>query len=141
GPMLFVALDGQDPGHRFDQADPRPRAYRLHGSAVSAPPLGRIEVVVNGEVIRTLKPVNRETGQGAHESPIDELLTLDGSSWVAVRCFEERPDGRVRVAHSGPFHVDVAGRPLRPGRGRVPDPSGRGPDRSERRHPARAGAG
>ena len=48
------------------------------------------------------------------ESPIDEPLTIDGSSWVAVRCFEDRPDGRVRFAHTGPFHIEVPDRPLRP---------------------------
>ena len=57
---------------------------------------------------RSSRPTARPGG--AYESPIDEALTLDGSSWVAVRCFEDRPDGRVRFAHSGPFHIDVAGR-------------------------------
>jgi hypothetical protein len=42
------------------------------------------------------------------------LLPIDSMSWIAVRCFEDRPDGRVRFAHSGPFHVDVPGKPLRP---------------------------
>src|SRR5262249_19025341 len=115
GRRRLVRLDGPDPGHRFVPADPGAREYRLRGSAIGAMPLGRIEVVINGEVARTIKPVNRETGR-AYESPIDEALTLDGTSWVAVRCFEDRPDGRVRFAHSGPFHVDVAARPLRPRR-------------------------
>jgi hypothetical protein len=114
GPMLFVTLDGQDPGHRFEQAGPGPREYRLAGSAVGPRPLGRIEVVVNGEVARTLVPANRKTDRESFECPIDATLTIDGSSWVAVRCFEDRPDGRVGFAHSGPFHVDVPGRPLRP---------------------------
>jgi len=114
GPMLFVTLDGHDPGHRFQQSEPKARDYRLSGRAVSALPLGRIEIVVNGAVIRTLNPANRKTDHGSYESPIDEALLLDGSSWVAVRCFEDRPDQRVRFAHTGPFHIDVAGRPLRP---------------------------
>src|SRR4029077_17477752 len=84
------------------------------GSAVSSIPLARIEVVVNGEVARTIEPANRKTERGADESPIDVALRLDGSSWVAVRCFEDRPDRRVRFAHSSPFHIDVAGGPLRP---------------------------
>jgi hypothetical protein len=118
GPMLLVTLDGRDPGHRFEPADPEAREYRLRGSAIGAMPLARIEVVINGEIARTIKPVNRETGR-AYESPIDEALKIDGTSWVAVRCFEDRPDGRVRFAHSGPFHVDVVGRPLRPRRAEV----------------------
>jgi hypothetical protein len=116
GPMLFVTLDGQDPGHRFAQSEAGPRDYHLAGLALSALPLGRIEVVKNGEIARTLEPANRRTERGSYESPIDATLALDGSSWIAVRCFEEQPSGRVRFAHSGPFHIDVAGRPLRPRR-------------------------
>jgi hypothetical protein len=114
GPMLFVTLDGHDPGHRFERTDAAAREYRLAGSAESAAPLGRIEVVVNGEVARTLKPANRPTDRGSYESSIEASLPIDATSWVAVRCFEDRPDGRVRFAHSGPFHIEVPGKPLRP---------------------------
>jgi hypothetical protein len=31
-----------------------------------------------------------------------------------VRCFEDRADKRIRFAHTAPFHIDVAGKPLRP---------------------------
>jgi len=119
GPMIFVTLNGHDPGHRFEQVETQPGEYRLGGSALSSLPLARIEVVVNGEVAQTLTPANRKTDRDAYESPIDAALPLDGSSWVAIRCFEDRPDHRVRFAHSGPFYVDVAGRPLRPRKGEV----------------------
>ena len=84
GPMLFVTLDGRDPGHRFEPAEPGPQPYRLGGSAVAARPLGRIEVVVNGEVARTLEPANRRTDRGSYESPIDATLTSESLS----DCFE-----------------------------------------------------
>lgn len=119
GPMLFVTLNGQDPGHRFERNRPGREEYDLSGLAVSAVPLGRIEVIVNGDVAHTLTPANRKTEQGGYESPIDARLPIDGSSWVAVRCFEDRPDRRVRFAHSAPFHIDVAERPLRPRRAEV----------------------
>jgi hypothetical protein len=98
GPMLFVEV----------------RGGRVSGTAESAVPLERIEIVVNGRVVRSVKPANRETARKGYESPIDEEVALDGSSWVAVRCFEDRPDRRVRFAHSAPVHVDVPGKPLRP---------------------------
>ena len=59
GPMLFVTLDGREPGHRFSQATPAPRDHALAGSVASASPLDRIEVVLNGEVARTMQPANR----------------------------------------------------------------------------------
>jgi hypothetical protein len=116
GPMLFVTLDGREPGHRFAQATAAPRAYALAGSVESASPLRRIEVVLNGDVVRTIRPANRRTERGSHESPFETSLTIEGSSWIAVRGFEKLEDGRERFAHSAPFYVDVPGKPLRPRR-------------------------
>ena len=36
-----------------------------------------------------------------------------------MRCYEERPDGRVRFAHTAPWHVQVDGKPLRPRKAEV----------------------
>ena len=99
GPMLFAAAKG---GWVF-------------GTAESGRPLSKIEIVVNGEVVRALKPSNRRT-QGRFVSAFREQVEIDGSHWTAVRCFEDRPDGRVRFAHSAPVHVDVANEPLQPRR-------------------------
>jgi hypothetical protein len=116
GPMLFATLDGHQPGHRFAQADPAPRVYRMAGSVESAAPLDRIEVLVNGVVARTLRPENRRTERGSHESHFEVPITIEGTSWVAVRAFETQQDGRERFAHGSPFHIDVPGKPLRPQR-------------------------
>ena len=43
---------------------------------------------------------------------------IDSSSWIAVRCFET-DKGRVRFAHTGPFHVDVESKPLRPAKEQI----------------------
>jgi hypothetical protein len=112
GPMLMVEVNGKQPGHIF-KANERAE-YRVNGTAASSEPLDRIEIVINGEVVRTIKPTNRKTGRGGFESAIDEKLTIDGSSWLVVRCFEVRNDKRVRFAHSAPFHFEVPGKPLRP---------------------------
>lgn len=119
GPMLLVEVDGKPPGHTFKQAVTEPQKYRVSGTALSAVPLQHIEVIVNGEVVHTLKPENRKTEHNGYDSAIDVPLTVDSSSWVAVRCFEDRPDRRPRFAHSGPFHIDVPGKPLRPRKAEV----------------------
>ena len=104
------------PGHRFDQADAgRAASTDWPARRMSAAPLERIEVVVNGEVARTLRPANRpDRPRGVREPDRGDRCRSTATSWVAVRCFEDRPDGRVRFAHSGPFHIDVPGKPLRP---------------------------
>ena len=118
GPMLFVQVNGKQPGHVFKAEDPATRTYRVSGVARSAVPLAGVEIVVNGKVARTITADNREIPGKGYESRIDEELKLDESSWVAVRCFEDRPDKRVRFAHTAPFHVEVTGKPLRPQEGR-----------------------
>jgi hypothetical protein len=124
GPMLQVQLAGHDPGHTF--ADARsPGTYRLKGGAQSAVPLDRIEVIVNGRVAKTLSPQNTATSSGGFASLLDEQIPLEGSGWIAVRVFEKRPDGRVRFAHTAPWHIDVPGQPLRPRREEVQYLAGR----------------
>ncbi len=41
-------------------------------------------------------------------------MDLDGTSWIAVRAFEDIGGGRFRFAHTAPWHIDVEGRPLFP---------------------------
>lgn len=113
GPILFAQVNGQPPGHTFKRSETAAE-YRITGSAESGQPLGRIEIVVNGEIVKTIKPENRKTERGGFVSALDEKLKLDSSSWIAVRCFEDRPDQRVRFAHSAPVHIGVPGKPLRP---------------------------
>jgi hypothetical protein len=113
GPMLLVRVNGKDPGATFKPGEGK-HDYQITGEVLSAEPLDRVEVVVNGEVARTIKPTNMKREDGGHSSAIDEKLTLDGSAWVAVRCFASLPKDRVRFAHSAPFHVEVPGKPLRP---------------------------
>jgi hypothetical protein len=114
GPMLFVTMDGQAAGSTFSV--PAGREYRVAVSAHAAVPLERIEIVVNGEVVRTVKPENRKGAHGAFETAFDEKVTFAESGWLIVRCYEERSDKRLRFAHSSPFHVDVAAKPVRPRR-------------------------
>ncbi len=113
GPMLFATVDGRDPG-----AVPGPAGgaglLRVAGSVRSADRIAFLEVVHNGIVVRTVMGQNRATPEGARESTFDTEVACEGSGWLAVRCWEERPDGRFRWAHSAPWHWDVPGRPLRP---------------------------
>jgi hypothetical protein len=114
GPMLFVTVNGFDPGHIFSKSNEQKTTYLIDGTTQSAYPLERIETVVNGLVVKTFKAQNTQMASGAWSSKINEQIDISSSSWIVVRCFERRPDGRIRFAHSGPFHVEVKGKPLRP---------------------------
>jgi hypothetical protein len=98
GPMLLIEVQGGT----------------IQGTAESAVPLSRIEVVVDGEVARTIRPENRATASGGFSSPIREAYDRSASHWIAVRCWEDRPDHRPRFAHTAPVFQDVPGKPVRP---------------------------
>ena len=72
---------GKHPGTTFKTA--KGRDYRITGEALSALPLDRVEVVVNGEVARTIKPANKKREQGGYSSAIDE--TAAGWELVVAR--------------------------------------------------------
>ncbi len=118
GPMLFVEYNGQPPGHIFENATASTGCH-ITGSAESAVPLDRIEVIVNGDVIETIPPLNESTETGGFRSPLDTTVDIDGTSWVVVRCFEKHAGDRLRFAHGSPVHFEVAGKPLRPRRAAV----------------------
>ncbi len=119
GPMLMVQVNGKPPGTPIQQSGGEKHTYQITGTAASAEPLRPIEIVAAGRVVQRIAAANRKTGRGGYESPIDTRVELTGSSWIAVRVFEDRPDERIRFAHSSPVHVDVPGKPLRPRREEV----------------------
>jgi hypothetical protein len=111
GPMLFAQVNGSDPGKVF-RSEAAPVNCTVSGTVVSETPITFMEVIHNGAPVRLLRPQNRRTQAGAFESDISAEIALEESGWLAVRCWEDRADGRVRYAHTAPWHVEIAGRPL-----------------------------
>lgn len=114
GPMLRARAGGQWPGAKFPVAN-RTSSYELNCTIRSEQPLHTIELIVNGEVVRRFEPANRAEA-GAFTSEITTRFQPRGTSWLAWRCFEQRAAGRIRFAHTAPWHFDVPGEPLRPRR-------------------------
>jgi hypothetical protein len=114
GPLLDVRFDGKDAGHGFTAKAGESVVVPITGTALSSQPLGRIEVVRAGDVIQTIAPTNRATRAGGFETGIDTQVSASRSSWIALRCFEKDPNGRVRFAHTNPVFVDIDGAPQYP---------------------------
>ena len=118
GPMLFATLDGQHPGHQFEQAESAPRSYPLRVETISSRPIDRIEIIVNGAILQTLHPTADQRAQrsstGGYEFSDTVRVTIKESSWVAVRSFHLESDNRVRFAHTAPWHISLGGQPVRP---------------------------
>ncbi len=114
GPMPFATADGEDPGHVFQEDGPR--EIPLHIEVVSETPLTFGELVINGRPEILLRPNNHKTEAGAYRSVMDVSLKPSRSGWFAVRFWEDRPEGRVRFAHSAPWYVEFDQQPVLPRR-------------------------
>ena len=118
GPMLFVQVNGQEPGSTL-ALDAATKTARVTGSVESAAPIERIEIIVNGRLAKGVTPSNKATTSGAFQNMIAETVPLDGTSWVAVRAFEKNGGRRNRFAHSSPIYLKVPNQPLHPRREEV----------------------
>ena len=95
GPMLEFRVDGNLPGARISSG--RGRKLRIHASALTgsaAMPLGRLEIVANGEVIRGAEPAG-------NSAALDFELPAERSMWLAAR---------TAGSHTTPVYVTVDGR-------------------------------
>lgn len=118
GPMLLAEFNGQRPGTVFKNVAGADRTVRLKGTAESRSKIERLEVIVNGEVARSIEPTNKRLGSDAYVTAFDVEIPLDHSAWVAVRCHERDAEGRMRYAHTAPVHLEIDG-PVRPRRREV----------------------
>ena len=78
-----------------------------------------VQIIVNGEIFATVKSQPLKTDLGTYQSQIDTPVSLNGSGWIAVRCFEDLLNEKVSFAHTNPAYVDVTGSTVRPRKDRV----------------------
>jgi len=115
GPMLFAKVNDQPPGSTI--TIDAPTTVRVHGSVEGIHALSRIEIVKNGRVVDVIVPENIYESPWIHRSKFDVEVPIDGTSWIAVRCFEphhSQPPWKMGFAHSAPVHIEMPGQPLRP---------------------------
>jgi hypothetical protein len=100
GPMLFLTVDGAEPGGVLRLADNGRRRVRIRAEASSQKPMDRLEVIFKGRTLKTVR--------GADNLTTDFTVDVDETGWFAARAFE-RPDHTVRFAHTSPVYIEVAG--------------------------------
>jgi hypothetical protein len=119
GPMLLLTADGLEPGER--RSIPPGESVKIPVSieAISIGDLDRVELVVNGEVMKSFVVPPASDRQRRHRAAFDCTIEIDGTSWLATRCFEATPTNNPRYAHTGPIFFDDPSRPLRPHRRQI----------------------
>jgi TolB protein len=106
GPMLFLTVNGQEPGATVAVpagAGKTARHIRVHAEVSSARDLDRVEIVWKGKVVKTVAAAEPSTSLTA-----DYEFDADETGWIAARAFE-KPGEVIRFAQTSPVYVHVAG--------------------------------
>lgn len=125
GPFSYDAwIRGLNAGRSFVTTGPMISAVltkerMLQIRIESAVPIRRFDIIQNGEILVGFGALNQEVPGKGYVNTEEFPIEATGSSWVAVRCFEDRDDRRIRFAHTAPLYIDVPGKPLRPRREEV----------------------
>ncbi len=112
GPMALVKINGKLPGATLKFS--RPTKVEVEFEHIGRSGKVEFDALVNGELpVGGKRSINKAVDSGGR---ITDKLELTESGWVAVRCFQKQPDGRLRFAHTAPWWVEIEGQPLRPRR-------------------------
>jgi hypothetical protein len=99
GPMLFLAVNGEEPGAELHLPGSQPARLRVRAEALSAGSLQRLEILFKGRVIMT---VANPDASGRWAADFETNVSETG--WIIARCFE-RPGNTIRFAHTSPVYV------------------------------------
>ncbi|HEX7119010.1 MAG TPA: CehA/McbA family metallohydrolase [Longimicrobiales bacterium] len=108
GPLLFLEVDGHGPGAEIALGPDAPAALRVRAKVVSIAPVGRLEIVVNGEVVRTV-----HASADSSRIAFDDEVAIPAGGWIAARAVG--PASRYvgdsyAFAHTSPVYVVRDGR-------------------------------
>ncbi|MGE4180489.1 MAG: hypothetical protein AB7J34_11745 [Limisphaerales bacterium] len=111
-------LEGLRTGNTFVTTGPmllvNQTANSVSGVVLSETPVKEVEIIANGDVVHRVPLNPTRNNEGAWEARFVQPLAIEGTRWVATRCWEENPSGRHRFAHSAPAWTIDPARPLRP---------------------------
>lgn len=114
GPMVLAEINGELPGGNLTARAGKPQKLIIKATVLSEQPVRELELVVNGDVVKTISLKPKQTKEGAWAAEYAGDFTCEASSWLALRCFESRARDRFRFAHTAPWFAPVSGQPLRP---------------------------
>lgn len=116
GPLLDIRFNDALPGTTW-KTNANETAIRVTGTIDSQRPITSIEVVRNGCVVSTIQAQAELTATDSYRVHLDETISIAGSGWLALRCFEQpaknSPPGKIVFAHTNPVFVDAASGPLK----------------------------
>jgi len=97
--MLFLKVNGKQPGAVIEGAS----QVSVQLEAVAAGELEKVELVVDGLVLKTLTPSDPQRLSASMS------IGVRAGGWLAARCFEKSP-ATIRFAHTSPVYFGRAPR-------------------------------
>ena len=110
GPMLTLTAAGKDVGTEIRHSTERSGSLLVKAVLRSIQPIGRLELICNGRIIKTADLRDRLPASMLTESVAKEFVPTR-SGWVAARAIFTAPDGCLRQAHTSPVYITVDGKP------------------------------
>jgi hypothetical protein len=104
GPMLFLTVNGQEPGNTIQfppDAGKTVRQVKVHAEVHSLGVLDRLEILWKGKVIKSIADSPDSNNLSA-----DIQMGVDHTGWLVARAFE-KPTETVRFAHTSPVYIRV----------------------------------
>ena len=104
GPMLFLTVNGQEPGNTIQfpsDAGKTVRQVEVHAEVHSLGALDRLDILWKGKVIKSIAVSTDSNNLSA-----DIQLAVDHTGWFVARAFE-KPTETVRFAHTSPVYIRV----------------------------------
>jgi hypothetical protein len=104
GPMLFLTVNGKEPGETIvvpAGAGKTSRKLKVHVEASTAGELDKLEIVWKGQVIKSVTATTADSKLAA-----DAEVDANETGWVAARAFEKSSPS-IRFAQTSPVYVQV----------------------------------
>jgi len=107
GPLLFLDVDGREPGDEIRVAADAPRSVRVKAEAVSITPMDSLQIIVNGKVALTV------AARDSSRIDFDGSVEMPDGGWIAARVLGPHSKyigDDYAFAHTSPVYVVRGGR-------------------------------
>jgi TolB protein len=102
GPLLFLRVDGQEPGGEIRLSANGIQSVRVSAEAMSITPMDSLQIVVNGHIVRTVRARDRA------RITLDDSVAIPQGGWIAARVLGPHSKyigDDYAFAHTSPVYV------------------------------------
>ncbi len=109
GPLLFLTVDGHEPGTELETTSADPSVHKVRIEIATITPLDRVEVVANGRIVETVDVTDR-----GDRFEVTADVSLPAGGWILARAIGPSSPwvaDTYAFAHTSPVYVVRDGRP------------------------------